>query len=209
MTEKAPSLTPSPKDSTKKKSPTKPSKDLKPNSPQESFEAQGILATTLSQLAEDLKISMLALKSTQIRSGDSFAIEGQIAASGVLENTIVQYRGNMILNRKILLEEHDYRGNEWIPTKNLQIKLVRPNPMADFAWNDKFSVRGPNLGEFQAEVERIAAKINAHCQTREGLGELSAQCKIQGEHGFNTLSVPKNRFQEIIFPSFWNQTNID
>lgn len=209
MTEKASSLTHSPKDSAKKKSPTKPSKDLKPNSPQEFFESQGILATTLSQLAEDLKISMLALKDTQIRAGDSFAIEGQVNASGVFESTIVQYRRNAVLNRKLLLPEYDYRGNEWVPTKDLQIKLVRPNSMTDFAWNDKFSVRGPNLAEFQAEVKRIASKITTHCQTREGLVELSAQCKVQGEYGVNTISVAKNKLQEIIFPSFWNQTNID
>jgi hypothetical protein len=174
-----------------------------------SLESRGILAKTPSQLAEDLKISVLALNNLNIREGDTYAIEGQVNTNGVLENTIVHYRGNTVLNRQILLAEHDYRGTEWTPTKALQMKLVRPSSTADFAWSNKFSVPGRNLADFQAEVTRIAAKIQIHCQAREGLQELSAQCKIQGEHGVNKISVPKNWLQEVIFPNFWNKINVN
>jgi hypothetical protein len=211
MTDKArsaPSLTEVPSKKPKI-TPPKSGKESRSNTPQESIESRGVLAKTPSQLAEDLKISVLALNNMNIREGDTYAIEGQVNTSGVLENTIVQSRGNTIINRQLLPAEYDYRGTEWTPTKALQMKLVRPSPTADFAWNNKFSVPGRNLADFQAEVTRIAAKIQIHCQAREGLQELSAQCKIQGEHGVNKISVPKNWLQEVVFPNFWNKLNVN
>ena len=80
--------------------------------------------------------------------------------------------------------------------------------MSNFEWKGQFSIPGRNITEFQIELARIADKISTHCATREGLKELSAQCQVQGESGDYRVSIPKNAFQKLILPSFWNQINL-